>query len=1107
MRDKIRSLLGALALSVSVAPVTCFAADTLLEGFQSPPQVAKPRVWWHWLSGNVTAEGARLDLEWMQRVGLGGVHTFSGQLFPEPQLADPRSPFMSPQWRRVFRDTTQQAHDAGMEVGIAGSPGWSQTGGVFVAPADAMKKYVWSVTELEGGRPFKGVLAMPPSATGPFLGKAERSAAAELKGGLYGEAFVVAFPTPASERQPPVRYLTSAGDLDFSPLAAGDLSKSVSLPISGGSAWIEALFEIPTRVSAVTLGVPTGAAVEIQASADGKTFRPVSNAVLVAPSGVEDPAPEQTLAIPATTARRFRIVLTPLPPNPPLPGLPPAMARTPPPPKAFPIEALRLETGARVHRFEAKAGFETAVEDRAATPPAPADAVVARGSVVDLTARLGPDGTLDWTPPPGRWTVLRFGWSLTGKANGPAEPEATGLEVDKLDPAAVGRYVDAYLGLYADATGGKLGSEGVQTLLTDSWEAGFQNWTPALLQEFRRRRGYDPMPYTPVLAGRVVESSDVSERFLWDYRLTLKELLADAHYGVLAKALHARGMGYYTEASGDNPRVLGDGMSLKARSDIPTAEYWYRPFAAGPGQPSLKADLEEAASAAHVYGKPLVAAEALTVAAGPDPWSFSPRMLKPVADEIFAHGVNRFLIHDSRQQPLVDAKPGMTLAIFGQYFNRNDTWAEDAGPWVTYLARTSYLLQQGRYVADVAYFYGEDRNLTELFRHSFNTDLPSGYRYDYVNREALLSLLSVRDGRLVTPSGMSYRVLYLPDHVTRFTGAALRKIHDLVTAGAVLVAPKAAGALGLETSDAEIGRLADELWGDGREAVRRVGSGKVYRTLADALAGEGVAPDYRLTGAPGAELLALHRRTETADIYFVSNQKDRAEDLHAAFRVTGRAPEIWRAETGSVEAASYRISDGLTETPLRLEPNEAVFVVFRKSTTAQSWTAPATRTEALATVAGPWQVRFDGLASPPPMTFERLTSWTESSNPAVKYFSGSGTYRKTIDVGRGWLAGGRHVVLDLGDVRELAVVTVNGKPVGTAWHEPYRLDVTGALKPGRNVVDVRVVNLWPNRLIGDKQPGAKPVTFAPMSTYTADSPLLPSGLLGPVRLIGLSQGK
>jgi hypothetical protein len=599
---------------------------------------------------------------------------------------------------------------------------------------------------------------------------------------------------------------------------------------------------------------------------------------------------------------------------------------------------------------------------------------------------------------------------------------------------------------------------------------------------------------------------DASDRFLWDYRLTLKELLSDNHYGILAEVLHAHGMTYYTEAQGDFPRAIGDGLAMKARADIPTGEYWARPFTAGPGQPALKADLQESASAAHLYGKPFAAAESLTVAAITDPWTSSPRTLKPVADEIFARGVNRILLHESHHQPLVDAKPGLALWIFGQWFNRNETWAENAGPWVRYLARTSYLLQRGRYVADVAYFYGEDRNLTELFRSRINTDVPDGYGYDYVNAEALLKLLSVRDGRLVTAGGMSYRLLYMPASVSRVTLPVLQKLHDLVAAGAVVVGPKPEGGLGLASSDPQIVALADVLWGAGPDPRGHAyGRGRVYwgSDLAAALRAEQVAPDVALSGrSDGAQLLTLHRTGPDGDVYFISNQGEAPESLDATFRVAGKRPELWRADSGTMEPLSYRLEGGHVTAPLRLEPHDAVFVVLRSPAAMPAWKAPQARTVGSVTVQGPWRLTFEaGRGAPEGATFPELKSWTESTDPRVRFFSGHAVYRQSVTVPASWTRGGRRVELDLGDVRELATVSVNGHTVGTAWHAPYRLDITRAVRPGRNRLEIAVVNLWPNRLIGDKQPGAKPVAFAPQSPYRADSPLLPSGLLGPVRVL------
>lgn len=1090
----------------------CAASPTvpcdLQQCFAKPPQAAKPLVMWHWIGGKVSEEGAKLDLSWLDRVGVGGVFAFSGELM-DSSVKLPRSPFMTPEWKKAFTSSMATAKGHDMQVGIAGSPGWSLTGGPWVAPADAMKKYVWSVTEIEGGTPFTGQLKAPPSATGPFLNRAGHSIAPNAPQQFYRDSFVIAFPTPGAERAPtPPSLISSAGPIDLSPLDSQDLSATIELPIAAGKqqAWIEARYPEPTTLSAVRYAVPAGVNIEIQASDDGKSFRTVNTGHISNNYSLDHPTVQQTLAF-STTARVFRIVFNAPPPVKPLPDLPRAFYSAPKPITAFTIAALAFESGARVDRFEAKAGFQTSLlYETPAQPEIPTGAIDPT-QVVILSDKLTADGHLQWTPPPGRWTVMRFGWSLTGQANGPAEKEATGLEVDKLDPEAVRRYVATYLDLYQSIEGVKVGPDDLSLFMTDSWEAGFQNWTPALLQEFRKRRDYDPMPFVPVLGGRVVQSADASNRFLWDFRLTLKELMVDTHYGVLAEELRKRGMTFYAEANGDNPRALGDGLTMKARTDVPTGEYWYRNFASGPGQNSLKADLKESASAANLYGRRLAAVEGLTVAAGQDPFSFSPRMLKPVADEIFSLGINKFLIHESRHQPLVDAKPGLAMAIFGQYFTRNETWAEDAGPWVRYLARSSYLLQQGRFVSDIAYFYGEDQSLTEIFRSKPNTDVPPGHGYDYLNPESLLKRLSVRGGRLQAEGGASYRILLLPPHVDRLTLPALQRIRDLIEAGAVVAGARPVGGLGLRSPDADIRAIADVVWGTQQLTTegRSFGKGKVYPTLAAALAGESIRPDVQFSDTSLADdLRVVHRRTDEAEIYFISNQSGRAANLDGTFRVSARGAELWCAGTGNIEPTTAYAEREVTRVPLRLAADEAVFVVFRRGTAPR--VVPTSQDAESAMIDGPWAVSFEpNRGAPASSQFERLRSWTEAEDPGIRYFSGSATYRKSVSVTNDWLVPGERVELDLGAVHELAAVTINGKPVATLWRAPYRVDVTALLRPGDNAIELRLVNLWPNRLIGDKQPGATPIAYAPQSPYTKDSPLMTSGLLGPVRLIRMTR--
>ena len=759
-----------------------------------------------------------------------------------------------------------------------------------------------------------------------------------------------------------------------------------------------------------------------------------------------------------------------------------------------------LHTGARVNRFEEKAGFTAATGLYSlATPAVPAQDAIRKGDVLDLTSKMRPDGTLDWTPPAGRWIVLRMGYSLTGQRNHPAiTPATSGLEVDKLNRTYTKAYLDYYLGQYKDLLGPLMGKRGLQYVVTDSWEAGVQNWTDDMIAQFAKRRGYDPRPWLPVLTGKVVESAESSDRFLWDFRKTIGDLTADCYYGQISASLKQRGMGRYSESHESGRAFIGDGMEVKRGADVPMGAMWTTPQGANvKGDP----DVRESASVAHIYGQNLVAAESFTTGSGA--WAYYPELLKTTADRELAMGLNRFVIHTSVHQPSDDKIPGIGLAQFGQWFTRHETWAELALPWTTYLARSCYLLQQGKFAADILYFYGEDSNITALFGNS-SPAIPAGYNFDYINADALVHKLSVKNGRITTPSGMSYRVLALdPGNTRHMSLAVLRKIRDLVNEGAVVVGPKPTDSPSLMDNQAEFQTIADQLWGPG------IGKGKVYgdQTITQALATIQLAPDFEYS-KPQADttLFFVHRKLADGDIYWVNNRNPRVETLEATFRVQGKAAELWHADTGKVEPASYQISGTTTTVPLRLDPNDAVFVVFRKPAVTPSRTLAWPVETPLATVEGTWEVSFQpDRGAPASITLDKLNSWTENADPGVKYFSGTGTYTKTIQAQADWFKSGTRLLLDLGSVKNLAEVTVNGKPLGILWKAPFCADVTDALKPGANSVEIKVTDLWVNRLIGDAQPDVpKKITTTNRQLYRADSPLLPSGLLGPVRVVSSS---
>jgi hypothetical protein len=1119
----VAALFGALVVP-ALAPAQ--TADPLEQGFLSPPSGARPRVWWHWMSGNITEEGIGLDMEWMKRVGLGGMQNFDAAL-NTPKVVEKRLVYMTPEWKEAFLFATKKADSLGLELAIAGSPGWSETGGPWVESSQAMKKFVWSETAVEGGHPFTGTIAKPPVVTGPFQSLAQLDPMGMMGGpgqqppppkDYYADSLVIAYRIPDAElSSSPVepKVTSSSGHVDPAILAARDMMKSTDLPIApiGQKSWIQFEYPEPHTIDAVTvaMGRPrdplaqfageTGHGPVVEASDAGQQFRSI---VTIPTAG----AVQHTMAFAPVTARFFRLTFTTLEPPKSMLGdidlSDLGISRTPPPPTDYHISEFELHSGARINRFEEKAGFAPLPDLYSfATPSAAAGQTIQKTTVVDLTAKMHPDGTLDWTPPPGHWIVQRMGYSLTGITNHPASPEATGLEVDKLNRAHVKDYFEHYLDNYKSAVGPLMGKTGVRFVITDSWEAGTENWTDDMLAEFATRRGYDAHPWLPVLTGHVVESAEASDRFLWDWRKTLADLLTENHYGQIAQSLHARGMGQYGESHEEGRATIGDGMEMKKADDVPMAAMWTQRPGVNAEQYGYNADIRESASVSHIYGQNLVAAESLTAASSP--WAWSPATLKPTADKEMAVGLNRFVIHTSVHQPLVNKDPGLALGPFGQWFTRNEVWAEQAQPWITYLARSSFLLQQGHFVADILYFYGEDSNLTAIFG-SKSPDVPLGYNFDYVNADALIHKLSVKNGQLVTASGMSYRVLALDAYSQHMSLPVLREVRDLALADATVVGARPVDDPSLADDAAEFHAISDQLWGQSKTGKR-----KVYgdQKLADVLAGMKVPPDFAYSKPEtDTEVLFVHRTLEHSDLYYVDNRNDRVEQVDATFRVEGKAPELWHADTGMMEPAAYRIANATTTVPLHPDPYGTVFVVFRKPSPSPSpsLSLPAKSESAVATEEGPWEVSFEAdRGAPEKITLDKLMSWSDSTDEGVKYFSGHGTYTKTVDAPADWFKPGAQLWLDLGDVKNLAEVTVNGKALGIVWKAPYRLDVTSAMKPGENKLEMKVANLWVNRLIGDAQPNAaKKYTFTTHNPYKANSPLPPSGLLGAVQVIRVS---
>jgi hypothetical protein len=1080
--------------------------DSIYRHFNSPPNSARPRVWWHWMNGNITKDGIRKDLFWMKRSGIGGFQNFDASLMT-PQIVAKRLTYMTPEWKEAFRHTTKLADSLNLEMAIAGSPGWSETGGPWVGPEDGMKKLVWTETRVKGGT-SNIKLEKQPGITGPFQnitklpGFGEPVDASKLPR-FYKDVAVVAFKLPAADKS--LRDLkavvtSSGGKFTLEQLTDGDVSSTILLPrdSAAGFAWIQFAFPQSQTIKAVTMvgggyagifgmGADPKDSRALEASDDGSRFKFVC---LIPPGGVL----QQTINIPSTTARYFRITVKNPPPKTSnffsnaLPVTPPGTE----------IAEIVLHSVVRVQMFEEKDAFSPDATLFSKITPSTGD-VVATNDILDLTSKLNADGTLNWTAPPGEWKVIRFGYSLMGITNHPASPEATGLEVDKLDPDAIKRYFTNYLDQYKDATGGLMGKKGLQYLVTDSWEAGAQNWTGNLPAEFQRRRGYNMIPWMPVLTGYVVRSADASEQFLFDFRKTLGDLVVEYHYDGLTKILADRGMKRYTESHENGRALIADGMEVKRTAAIPMSALWTpNAFINQNDLTYHTADIRESASVAHIYGQNIVAAESLTALGIPSSaWSYSPETLKPTADLALAHGLNRFVIHTSVHQPVDDKIPGLGLGPFGQWFTRHETWAEHAKVWTDYLSRSSYLLQQGKFVADIVYYYGEDNNITGLFGKAMPS-IPEGYNFDFINTDALINLLTFKDGKLMTPSGMSYQVLVLDNNAKKMSLPVLKKISALVKSGAVLIGSKPEVTPSLSDDQNEFVKVVNEIWNSNNQKVY------IDKPLNEVLSSLRVMQDFTYTKPQAnTKLLYLHRRSSTLDIFWINNRNDQEENVDVNVRIEGKVPELWHPDTGKREPVSYNISNGVTKVRLHLSAYDAVFLIFRERATQPTITLPPTQEKTLSTIEGSWKVNFQkDRGAPSEVTLGKLISLTESQDLGIKYFSGTATYTKSITADKNWIGVKGQLWLDLGEVKNIAEVKVNGKVLDVVWKRPFRVDISNALRAGDNLIEIKVTNLWVNRLIGDQQSGVtEKITYTTMPFYQANSPLLPSGLLGPVKIV------
>ena len=1033
----------------------------------TPPRTAYPWVWWHWIDGNISKNGIRKDLLWMHEIGIAGLHQFDAAKSGVPQLVPEKIPYMSQKWKDAFRYAMELTDSLGIEVGIASSPGWSSTGGPWVKPEDAMKKLVWRTVEVSGG---DRVIELPE----PFAAVGFYQDMANFRNvePWYRDVAVVAVRIPENDRslkELGAEVSSSEGDFTLDMLTDGLLStcSSVTSDQSKGDAWVQYTFSQPQTFKAVTVAgealrlewdrEPAQKHLILECSEDNVDFREVTR---IPDSFVYT----KTIDFPATAARYWRLRI-----------LPSRVDR-------HHLREFVLHTVTKVNNVDKKAGFAAHYDFMQLPTPESPDAV--RDVVVlDLPDE---NGNLHVNLPEGDWRICRFGQSLTGKKNHPAAKHATGLEVDKLDPQAWMGHFRKYLDMYMEASGGRVGQKGVQYILTDSYEARQMTWTRNMAKEFAARNGYDLLRWLPALTGEIIDSSQATEKFLWDWRNTIGDLFAE-NYDRINDIVEEYGMrGRYTESQGGGRTFVGDGMDVKMTAAFPMAEIWMRPFEQL--QHNLS-DIRESASVAHIFGQNIVPVEAFTANGtqnGGQAYKFCPENMKYVADLAMENGVNRFVIHSSVHQPSDEKVPGAGLFQFGQWFNRHETWADMARPWMDYLARSSYMLQRGTFVADILYYYGEDNCITGLYRKAdCLPDIPYGYNFDYINPKGLLQAVSVKKGRLVTETGMSYEVLCLGENCRRMSLKMLGHIVSLAEKGASVCGVLPEEPAGMNDDNETFKMLRDRL-----QKYMKGGG------IANVLAEKGIKPDF---SASENDIRYVHRRLPDMDIYWVRNFSDRDIIGQINLRTPGaRNLEVWNPENGKQYSIPFTSSRSSVSTTLDMDSGCALFLVVKYRGKAAP-AAPAALRQSVK-IGGPWTVSFQqGRGAPESIIWNKLIDWTASEDEGIRHFSGTADYTATLNLDEE-ITG--NAVISLGDVRNIARVIVNGTECGIAWKAPFTVDIpAGVLKVGKNEVSVTVANLWVNRIVGDLQPDCRhKFTATPRAFYNADSPLLPSGLLGPVEL-------
>lgn len=1057
--------------------------DPLEQGFRQPPVEARPSFYFLLLNGYLNRGYLEQELRQYRDAGFGSLCLFDMGARGEKSAQPPAGPaFLGPESAADIAHVIRTADKLGMTVDLSVSSSWDM-GGSWVEPRDASMTLLNAHVDIQGPREIDMALPLPalPAETPktadgkPQFSKDIAALAIRDPRFLEGYSFVVQLEPPWRERVTRiVLFNTNSGEAEN--YYAKDFVVSVSTTTADPSSFREVVRgSLAPREGPQPFTFPPTAAKYVKLTLRNG-HNPRSGKLQLGEFQVWSESGKNV-------AQSHRV-------NRALDGA--DLVRQP-----SSQGQLGAWSAANIHDnilSGARGSWSSG------PPPLRIDSL---NNVVDISKFVDASGRLRWKAPAGRWRIIRYLAVNTGERLKVPSPNSDGLATDHFSEPATVRYINEVIKRLQPAVG-DFRKSALKELYLASYEVRGQVWTPAFLEEFRKRRGYDLTPYLPALSGSQVQSDDTTERVLYDYRKTQGELLVDNYYRAAVRIAGQAGLGVESEAGGPGPpihQVPVDSLLANGAVTSIRGEFW--PYRMNAGAMWV---VKETAAAGHAYGKPIVSMEAFTSSYH---WYEGPQDLKASADRAFAEGMNHVVWHTASHQPPESGKPGWVYYA-GTHITPNVTWWPMARPFLDYLSRASFLLRQGLPVSDVLYYYG-DQGYNFIPPKHVDPSLGPGFDYDVTNADALVKRLTFKNGKLQWPEGTSYPLMALPDRDDMDLDA-LRQLANLVEQGATVVGRKPArstGFGGYPERDNQVRNLANQIWGDAStpSGEHSYGKGKVIwgRTLRDTLARMGVGPDFTFSGK-AEDVDFVHRRAGGTEIYFVRNKTRAWVEGTARFRVAAKQPEFWHAESGGIEpATNYSVESGAVSVPLRLAPDGSVFVVFRRPAAAIQRTTP--RPVETVAVEGPWQVQFPaGLGAPPSATFANLQSWTENANEGIRYFSGIAEYRKQWTAPRGWPRAGRKTVLDLGDLWAVAEVQVNGKQPKVVWQRPFRVDITGDLQAGSNDIRIRVANNWVNRLVGDARGAGAKITRtnvtsnSPAGTPWAKVEPRPSGLFGPVRV-------